>query len=197
MSWFGVGKVGLHMLLMVALVLAPGAASALLLGDQVTAVLTDLDSSTDIINGTAIVVNPAVEFSTSVGSSDWTLDILDNGFVLEINCSDPGPCNSPSGVMLSLSSLDFSPPSSLLALAPSSASGVLAIAGSPSVTPSSITINFQPFDLDTCFGCAFGGRFEATFATEPLAAVPHPAAILLVLVGGLGLGALAFRRARA
>lgn len=196
MSWFGVAKIGIQMLLMVALVFAPGAASALLLGDQVTAVLTDVASSTDIINGTATVVNPGVEFSNSFGFSDWTLDILDNGFVLEVNCSDPGPCNFPDGVTLSLSDLDFSPPSSLLGLATSSAFEVLAIDGSPSVTASSITINFQAFELDTCPDCAFGGRFEATFATEPLAAVPHPAAILLVLVGGLGLAVLAFRRAR-
>lgn len=195
MSWFGVGKVGLQMLLMAALVLAPGAAPALLVGDQVTAVLKDLDTSTNIISGTATVVDPGTpEFSGSFGFSDWTLDILDNGFVLAARCSSPDPdCAFASGVALSLSDLDFSPPSSLLGLA--SSSGDLTIDGSPLVTPSSITINFQGFLIAT--GGEFATLFEATFATEPRPAVPHPAAILLVLVGGLGLGALALRRARA
>ena len=197
MSWFKVGKVGLPVLLMMTLILAPEAAPASLVGDQVTAILKDLSNSADIINGTATVLDPGgPEFSVNYGAfSHWTLDLLDNGFVLASTCSDPdNACKFPSGIALSLSSLDFSPPSSLLGLATSSGDPFI-IAGSPVVTPSSIIINFQAFEVGT--RSDIEAEFDATFATGPRsAAVPHPAAIVLVLVGGLGLGALALRRAR-
>jgi hypothetical protein len=130
--------------------------------------------------------------------------MLDNGFVLGASCADTGggiDCSYPSGLRLVISSLDFTPPADLTGLATSS--GQLTMAGgSPLITPSSITINFQSFAINSNTSDVVGGEpastapmFQGTFETTPRvsAGVPLPATLVL-LAGGLGLSALAVAR---
>jgi hypothetical protein len=194
--------------LVLSLVLMPGAASAGLTGDPVTATLTEGNTSTTIFTGTVPVLDPGGPEFTGIFDADpellftnisrFNLDLLDNGFQLSFDCVDPS-CDLPDPVTftLALSSLDFTPPANLTGLV--SPSGLLTVSGSPVVTPSSITITFQSFTL------ASGGElpavlYEASFVTEqvtpPGPTVPLPATLLL-LSAGLGLGALALRRPRA
>lgn len=183
-----------------ALILMPCAASAGLTGDTITATLTDVDTSTVIFTGNAIVLDPGgPEFAGTFGLfSSWSLDMLDNGFELSAGCTASlGNCEFPSGLTLALSGLDFTPPANLLGLATFS-SDELIVVGSPVVTPSSITITFDSFTLGSTVIPPQIVVFEATFQTEPRAdpSVPLPGTLLLVSAG-LGLGALALRRPRA
>ncbi|HUG35885.1 MAG TPA: hypothetical protein VML54_02985 [Candidatus Limnocylindrales bacterium] len=185
--------------LALALILMPCAASAGLTGDTITATLTDVDTSTVIFTGSAIVLDPGgPEFAGTFGLfSSWSLDMLDNGFELSAGCTASFEnCEFPAGLTLALSGLDFTPPANLLGLATFS-SDELIVVGSPVVTPSSITITFDSYTLGSTTPPQIV-VFEATFQTEPRAdpGVPLPGTLLLVSAG-LGLAALALRRPRA
>ena len=191
------------LLLLAAAVLAPGTAQALLLGDDVTATLQELTGPTTIFTGTATVVAPPpAEFTgTFPGlpfdpASNWTLDLLDGGFTLTGTCTSFAGCDI-GGLRLTLSDLEFTPPGALVGLF--GATGTLPVNGTPTVTPSSVVIEFGAFGLGTGepFPQPLTKSFSASFNVEPQSTVPIPGTLVLVLVGGLGLGAVALRRARA
>jgi hypothetical protein len=170
-------------LLVVALVLVPWVAQAGLIGDTVTASLRDNDASFTIFNTSAIVTDPgAPEFSGTFQSIAWTLDILNNGFALHANCLSGLGCNS-GAITLTISSLDFTPPGTLVGLSNiTSTEPLKSAAGSPAVSPSSVTINFQSFSLNT-------GPFPSTtnyaadFQVQPrVVSTPFPATLLLLVV---------------
>src|SRR5690242_20097908 len=100
-------------------VLAPCLAHAGLLGDTVSATLTDVDSGNDIFSGSK-VVGAGAEFSanfTTNFQSTWTLDLTDTGFTLTGTCSNDNlGCDFVSGLTLSISDLDFTPPADLTGL---------------------------------------------------------------------------------
>ena len=164
---------------------------------SLSASFEELDTNSLIFSGTGVAVGPGVEFSgifvhfISV-SSTWTLDVLDLGFTLTGTCSNTVVgCDFPSGAQLVLSDLVFAPPAALVGLL--GISGDLSDVASPPVVTSSVVITFDAFTLGT-------GPFPATqsysarFDLEPLSTVPVPAALLLVLAGGIGLGLLARAR---
>jgi len=188
---------------LVAMLLMPCDARAGLIGDNVTATLTDLTPPTaNAFSATAMVVDPGVEFSGNFPvsgpiQSHWTLDILDNGFRLEGACFANLDCNFTSGLRLTLSSLNFSPPAVLTGLTGFSTGGAadLMLNGSPQVTASSIIINFQAFQLTTSTPEAPDTTFAAaSFTTVPVVATAEPATVFLVVLGALGLGILGLRR---
>ena len=195
MTLLGIGSCPRWVLLLAVVIATPCVARAGLIGDTVSATLTDLDTSTNIFSGSA-VVGAGVEFSGTISSpeqSTWTLDVQDNGFVLDGTCPAGGVgCDFFSGIRLILSGLNFSPPASLLGLA--SSSGSLVPDGTPVVTASSIQITFQDFSLGTGAEPTTAD-FQATFTTQPLSSVPEPGTIVLVLVGAAGVGLLGLRRA--
>jgi hypothetical protein len=178
---------------MIAFVLGSSPAPAGLVGDSVTASYEDLDTSTAIFSGSAVVVEPGAEFVGVFGLSTWTLDIGDLGFTLTGVCTDLlFGCDFPAGTRLTLSGLDFTPPAALVGLLGISGD-LAAVADPPVVTPSSVTITFASFILGT--GTPETQSYSARFDLEPLSTVPLPAALLLVGAGGLGLVLLS-RRAR-
>jgi hypothetical protein len=195
------------LLLLAAAVVAPGTAQALLLGDNVTATLVELTGPTTIFTGTATVVEPdptppGAEFTGTFAGlgfdpdSNWTLDLLDGGFTLTGTCTFFSGCDI-GGLRLTLSGLDFTPPGALVGLLGST--GLLPVSGTPAITPSSVVIEFGAFGLGTGepFPQPITKSFSASFNVAPQSTVPIPGTLVLVLVGGLGLGAVALRRARA
>jgi hypothetical protein len=194
------------LLLLAAAVLAPGTAQALLLGDDVTATLEELTGPTTIFTGTATVVEPdpippGAEFTGTFDppfdpASNWTLDLLDSSFTLTGTCTSVAGCDF-GGLRLTLSGLDFTPPGALVGLLGST--GLLPVSGTPAITPSSVVIEFGAFGLGTGepFPQPLTKSFSATFNVAPQSTVPIPGTLVLVVVGGLGLGAVALRRARA
>jgi hypothetical protein len=198
-------RISAVLLLLAAAVLASGTAQALVLGDNVTATLQELTVPTTIFTGTRTVVEPdptppGGEFTGTFDppfdpASNWTLDLLDDGFVLTGDCPDVAGCNF-DGLRLTLSGLDFTPPGALVGLLGST--GLLPVSGTPVITPSSVVIEFAAFGLGTGeTSQPLTKSFSASFDVGPLSTVPLPDALVLVLVGGLGLGAVALRRARA
>ena len=190
---------------LVAMLRMPCDARAGLIGDTVTATLTDLNPPTaNAFSATAMVVDPGVEFSGNFPvsgpiQSHWTLDILDNGFRLEGACFANFDCNFVSGIRLSITGLNFSPPAVLTGLTGFSTGGAadLLLDGSPQVTASSIIINFQAFTLTTSFPETPDTTFAAaSFTTGPVVATPEPVTVFLVVLGALGLGILGLRRLR-
>jgi hypothetical protein len=194
------------LLLLAAAVLAPGTVQALLLGDDVTATLEELTGPTTIFTGTATVVEPdpippGAEFTGTFAlpfdpDSNWTLDLLDSSFTLTGTCTSPAGCDF-GGLRLTLSDLDFTPPGALVGLLGST--GLLPVSGTPAITPSAVVIEFGAFGLGTGepFPQPLTQSFSATFNVAPQSTVPIPGTLVLVVVGGLGLGAVALRRARA
>jgi hypothetical protein len=179
-------------LLVVALVLVPWVAQAGLIGDTVTASLRDNDAAVTIFNTSAIVTDPgAPEFSGTFQSIAWTLDILNNGFSLHANCLSGLGCNS-GALTLTISSLDFTPPGTLVGLSNiTSTEPLKSAAGSPAVSPSSVTINFQSFSLNTGpFPSTTG--YAADFQVQPrVVSTPFPATLLLLVVALPAAGILA------
>lgn len=172
-------------------VLAPCLAHAGLLGDTVSATLTDVDSGNDIFSGSK-VVGAGAEFSanfTTNFQSTWTLDLTDTGFTLTGTCSNDNlGCDFVSGLTLSISDLDFTPPADLTGL--SGVTGITLpglVVGTPTITTSSVLIEFSEVDLAT--GGPQTQTYSATFVTEPLAvATPLPATVALLGIGALAIG---------
>jgi hypothetical protein len=170
--------------LMVFVGFAPGAASALLLGDKidVTLVTLPLPGST-ILSGNDVEVVAGAEFSAipfTDGSetSLWRLDISDTGFTLGFTCTSiPTVECTFDGLPDISSTLPFD---------------------SASVTPgppSSVVIDFQAFEVETSGEDPTTREFSATFTVRaPTAPVPVPGSFLLMLVGGLALGAFLVHR---
>jgi len=194
--------------LAVAVVIAPGAASALLLGDSVTAILEDLTSpGGGTIFPTALVTNPrtvgagnefnAIQYTNTDANetSFWTLDITDTGFTLSGFCPGFNGCDF-DGLRLTLDDLDFTPAGTVLSGIVQGATNTLPF-DSESVTPgppSSLVITFEAFSLATGAD-ASTKEFAATFTVRtPQSTVPVPGSLLLMLVGGIALGAFAIRR---
>jgi hypothetical protein len=180
-------------LLVVSLVLVPWVAQAGLIGDTVTASLRDNDAPFTIFNTSAIVTDPgAPEFSGTFQSIAWTLDILNNGFSLHANCLSGLGCNS-GALTLTISSLDFTPPGTLVGLSNITSSEPLtSAAGSPAVSPSSVTINFQAFSLNTGANTSTSTSYAADFQVRPrVVSTPFPATLLLLVVALPAAGILA------
>jgi hypothetical protein len=197
-------RISAVLLLLAVAVVAPGTAQALLLGDNVTATLQELTVPTTIFTGTRTVVEPdpppGGEFTGTFDppfdpASNWTLDLLDTSFTLTGDCPDIAGCNF-AGLRLTLSGLDFTPPGALVGLLGST--GALPVDGTPVVTPSSVVIEFAAFELGTGDVDPTPTKsFSASFDVQPQSTVPIPGTLVLVVAGGLGLGAVALRRGRA
>jgi hypothetical protein len=181
-------------LLVGAMVFLPSVVQASLIGDTVTATLTDTDAPFTIFTASAVVTGSVTpEFSGSFNSIDWTLDILDNGFVLHADCSTFNGCDS-GAISLAISGLDFTPPADLVALSNIIATDpLLSAADPPVITPSSVTVTFQSFSLGT------GGldppkasSYAADFSVESrVVPTPFPATLLLLGAGLSATGILA------
>ena len=105
-------------ILMLAILLVPGLAAAALLGDTVSATLTDLDTSTVIFSG-SVVVGAGVEFSSvAFGDETWSLDLSDAGFSPLAACpaDSSSECDHFIGASPATSGLDFTPPAILTGL---------------------------------------------------------------------------------
>ena len=183
-------------LLVGAMVIMPMVAQAGLIGDTVTATLQDTDAPATIFSGSAVVTDPGPpEFSGIFDSISWTLDILNNSFVLQAICLNSDNFGCPSGaIKLTLSGLDFTPPANLVALSNINVTEpLLTAADPPVVAPSSVIVNFQAFTLGT--GNPSTSSYSADFKTESkVVATPFPATLLLLMVGLPAVGILAVRR---
>jgi hypothetical protein len=175
-------------LLVGAMVILPSVVQAGLIGDTVTATLTDTDVPHTIFTGSAVVTDPgAPEFSGTFNSISWTLDILDNGFVLRANCP-LDECLS-GALSLAISDLDFTPPANLVALSNIIATDPLAgAANTPVITPSSVTVTFQSFSLATGPASSYAADFKTESRVVP---TPFPATLLLLGAGLSAAGVLA------
>jgi hypothetical protein len=181
-------------ILSLAILLVPGIAAAGLLGDTVSVSLTDLDTNTAIISGSAVVVDPGVEFSVTFGDSTWSLDLSDTGFSLLARCTVAvsEDCVHDNGVSLVISDLNFTPPAVLTGLV--NASGELSFQPpTVGISPSSVTIAFGSFS--TASSAVEEELYLADFQTTLLPSVPLPATLAL-LAAGLGLASLALKRPR-
>jgi len=172
-------------------VVVPTAARAGLIGTTVSASLKDLDAPHTIFDTSAVVTNSGPEFSGTFNSISWRLDILDNGFDLEEGCPIGPPTFCSSGrLQLTISGLNFTPPATLIGL--TNIDGfdpLLSGASAPSIGPSSVSITFQAFSLDS------GSFYSADFRVTPRATTPFPATLLLLSVGLTASGILvAWRR---
>jgi len=181
-------------MLALAVLLIPAVASAGLLGETVFLTLT---SGIDLIfnNESAVVVDPGVEFTTTLDDATWTLDVRDNGFRLAVVCAaDPNiGCSYPDGLEFSLSGLNFTP----TGLTVVDSSGLEPDGSSPSFPPSSVSITFLDFELGTGASADNSTAFyEATFEGQPQEVLVSLPGTLALLSAGLGLAALALRRPR-
>jgi hypothetical protein len=178
----------LALLLGCLLISAAPAAAGLLTDDSVNVTLS-LGPTT--ITDTTVDPGGAPGFvQATFGIVQYQVFLFDDGFFLSISCV----VSCPGGVFqneltLVLADLDFTPPAALTGLIPSPGNDpeLAPVAGSPTFTASSITIEFQAFTLDS-------GGFGGTFVTSELAAVPSPATVVL-LFAGLGVVAALRRRA--
>jgi len=122
------------------------------------------------------VLDPAPPFSllgVTVGPIRYTLTLFDDGFNLDVSCVGCGfPPPQQAGLKLVLSGLDFTPPAALTGLNVDPFSDLTPIAGSPTFTASSLTVQFADFTADSA-------DYRATFVT----AVPLPATLALLLAG--------------
>jgi hypothetical protein len=182
-------------------VLAPGAAQAGLI--QATVSFSALPDPSlgfagfTIFSGGPVPVVGTAEFTTTIDSITWTLDLSDTGFTIDANCpASGGNCSFPGGLSLSLTNLVFSPPADLVGITelPSSPTNALVVDPPIQLTVSSVVINFAAYDKTTS---GVETIFAAEFDVQPRAVTPVPSALVLLTVGALGAAALAIRRARA
>ena len=188
----------------VAFVLAAGTAQAGLIQATVSfEALPDAGppptSGFTIFSGGPVAVVGTPEFTNTVDSVTWTLDLTDTGFTIDTDCpASGGSCFYPGGLRLSLTNLVFSPLADLVGITelPSSPTEALVVDLPIQVTASSVVINFEAYSKTTSGSETV---FAAEFDVQPRAVtpVPVPGALVLLAVGALGAAALAIRRARA
>ena len=153
------------------------------------------DNSVDVtltLGATTIIdtaIDPgAASAQATVNNVNYRVDLFDDGFLLLVECAVSSCGVLQDGLKLVLEGLDFTPPAALLDVTPDLGNEpeMNPVAGSPSTTSPSVTIEFQDFTADS-------SGWGATFVTGDVAAVPIPATALL-LFAGLGVAAALRRR---